>query len=257
MARKLEADKLANALKRFWRIAPLIVEWYGRNGRDFPWRWRSDLYSTIVAEKLLQQTRAEQAARVFTKLMGLWPTPCSLAGAGVDELEGLLKPLGFYRFRARELIAIAGALCNEEVTTEASIEKLPGVGNYIKAAILIHAFGKGIVAVDTNVSRFLARTLWGKNSLTKAEIKELGDSLRIVGMDARKLNYALIDFSALVCKLKSPRCSACVVSHLCQYYRKLNKLSMPQPSPKLSKGGETKPVQKRFRCSSYRGLKKL
>ncbi len=203
--------------RRFIRLSNAVMTWYQKNGRSFPWREASGLYEIIVAEKLLQQTRAEQAAGAYTEIMRRWPNPCLLEKAGPEELEAVLKPLGFYRFRAAELLRIASALCRGEVG-ESTLAHLPGVGDYISTAVLVHVYSKRLIAVDTNVSRVLARVLLGREKLGRNELAGLKEALRTRGMNPRALNYALLDFGSLVCKHHHPECSKCPARKICKYF---------------------------------------
>lgn len=215
--KKAAASELRRRLNRLLRA---VMRWYSKSGRSFPWREASGLYEIIVAEKLLQQTRAEQAAGAYTEIMRRWPNPCSLSQANPEELEAVLKPLGFYRFRAVELLRIAGALCRGEVS-ESSLAHLPGVGDYISAAVLVHVYGKRLIAVDTNVSRVLARALLGREKLGRYELARLKEVLRPGGVNPRALNYALLDFGSLVCKHRRPECPKCPARRFCEYFNRM------------------------------------
>jgi len=206
--------------RRFTRLSSAVLAWYKKNGRSFPWRETSGLYEIIVAEKLLQQTRAEQAAGAYTEIMRRWPNPCSLENASPEELEAVLKPLGFYRFRAAELLRIASALCRGEVG-ESTLAQLPGVGDYISTAVLVHVYGKRLIAVDTNVSRVLARVLLGREKLGRNELARLKEALTPKGVNPRALNYALLDFGSLVCKRHNPECSKCPARKICKYFNSM------------------------------------
>ena len=207
----------------FRRLVEVLLEWHRLNARRLPWRETSDLCRLLVAEKLLQQTRAEQALRAYLKIVGRWPTPCDLSKASPRSLERVLKPLGFYRFRAKELVRIAESLCRGGVGEE-GLRLLPGVGDYIYAAVLAACFGKPVLAVDTNISRLLARVLHGEESLTGRAAKRYYTAFSPVleEFGPRAVNYALLDFSSAVCRRASPKCDACPVSGMCGYYQRIS-----------------------------------
>jgi len=206
-------------VERFRRLATVILSWHKDNARRFPWRESNDIYRLLVAEKLLQQTRAEQAERAYYEIIARWPDPLSLSRATPRALEKVLRPLGFYRFRARELVSIAKALCKGEVSEE-GIRSLKGVGEYIHAVILASYFGRPVLAVDTNVSRLLARVFHGSESLTRREARQYSIAFRSVleELGPRRVLYALLDFSSAVCKRVSPECGMCQASSICSYY---------------------------------------
>ena len=206
--------------ERFRRLAEAVLGWHKDNARKFPWRESSDVYRVLVAEKLLQQTRADQAERAYLEVIARWPDPCSLSRASPRELERVLKPLGFYRFRSRELIGIARALCRGGVSEE-GIRSLKGVGDYVYAAVLASCFGKPILAIDTNVARVLARALHGRESLTRQEARRYATAFSPIleELGPRRVLYALLDLGSAVCKRTNPRCGGCPASGLCNYYQ--------------------------------------
>jgi A/G-specific adenine glycosylase len=207
--------------EKFRRLAAAALRWWGEgNARSFPWRDTSEVYRVIVAEKLLQQTRAEQAERAYSEVVSRWPDPCSLARASPRELEKVLRPLGFYRFRARELVGVARALCKGGVSEE-GIRSLKGVGDYVHAAVLASCFGRPVLPIDTNVARVLARVLHGRESLTKREARQYTTTFSptLEELGPRRVLYALLDLSSAVCKRINPRCEECPASGLCSYYQ--------------------------------------
>jgi len=210
-------------LGRFRRLVELLLEWHGQNARRLPWRETSDPYKLLVAEKLLQQTRAEQALHAYLKIVERWPTPCDLSKASPRSLERVLKPLGFYRFRARELVRMAESLCRGGVS-ETGLKLLPGVGDYISAAVLAGCFGRPVLAVDTNISRLLARVLHAREALTRQEAKRYCTAFSPIleEFGPRAVNYALLDFSSAVCKRAGPRCGECPVSGMCGYFQRIS-----------------------------------
>jgi A/G-specific adenine glycosylase len=207
-------------VEKFRRLAEAVLGWHKDNARRFPWRESSDVYRVLVAEKLLQQTRADQAERAYSEIIARWPDPCSLSKASPRDLEKVLKPLGFYRFRSRELIGIAQSLCRGGVSDE-GIRSLKGVGEYVHAAVLASCFGRPVLAVDTNVSRLLARVLHGHESLSKREARYCSTAFSPVleELGPRRVLYALLDFGSAVCKRISPGCSGCPASSICSYYQ--------------------------------------
>jgi A/G-specific adenine glycosylase len=204
----------------FRRLAAAVLSWHQANSRSFPWRNVSDVYKILVAEKLLQQTRAEQAERAYSEIVSRWPDPCSLSRASPRELQRVLRPLGFYRFRARELVYIARALCRGGVS-EDGIRLLKGVGDYVHAAVLASCFGKPVLAIDTNVSRVLARVLHGRESLVRREARHYSTAFSpaLEELGPRRVLYALLDFGYAVCKRLNPKCGRCPASGFCSYYQ--------------------------------------
>ncbi len=133
-----------------------LLSWFNRRGRDFSWRLTGDAYAVLVAEKLLQQTAARNVVvRAYEQFLRLYPTPKRLAQACVQEIEDIVRPLGF-TYRAKDLHDTAQALVtrhNGEVLRDLNaLLALPGVGDYAARAVLSFVIGKDVPVVDTNWS---------------------------------------------------------------------------------------------------------
>lgn len=82
-----------------------ILKWYLENGREFPWRNKSITnYQAVIAEILLQRTKAETVAKFYLQFLKDYPNWKSLADADVSKIEEYLKPIGLYRQRSVRLI---------------------------------------------------------------------------------------------------------------------------------------------------------
>src|SRR5690606_5497876 len=119
-------------------------------------------YQLLVATILSAQCTDERVNQVTPALFARYPTPQDLAGAKQEEVEELVHSTGFFRSKARNLIAMANALVNEhggEVPSEMdALVRLPGVGRKTANVVLSNAFGKAEgVVVDTHVKRLAGR----------------------------------------------------------------------------------------------------
>jgi len=205
------------------RLREGLLDWYDDEGRSLPWRGESiDTYVKIVAEVLLQRTTAPAVAEVlpcFLQQYGSWE---ELADSRIEELEELIRPLGLWRRRARSLMALAKAILDrggEYPSARSEAESLPGVGQYIASAILLICHGKREPLLDSNMARLLERYFGPRE---KADIRSDPYlqclSRRLVNhRAAKKINWAVLDFGAAVCKPRRPLCMACPVRDGCQY----------------------------------------
>ncbi len=186
-------------------------------GREFPWRVpnRTD-YQLVLAEILLQRTRAEQVAKLFPALIAQYPDWETLAGAERPELEGALTPLGLQHRRAASLIALANAVlvsgCLPSQVDE--LMRMPGVGQYVSRMIALQRGTQTKVgAIDVNVARVLER-VFGPRRL--ADIRD-DPYLQVLAVallpDGREADYtlALLDFAASICRPRGPRCDKCPI----------------------------------------------
>lgn len=199
-----------------------LLAWHAVHVRPFPWRV-PEPYSVLVAECLLHRTRADQAARVYSSFLRLYPTPAALARADSAAVRTVLAPLGL-TWRIDLLVTMARALvaihhgCVPDSRPE--LLALPGVGSYIADAVLCFGFCQPMALVDTNTIRVAGRYLYGaawqgdmrKNPRVAAAVRRLIDAERPVAS-----NYALLDFGAMVCAARRPNCGACPVSARCVY----------------------------------------
>lgn len=205
-----------------------LLDWFERNGRNFPWRSGPSPYAVLIAEKLLQQTAAiDKLVEVYNRIVNTYPTPRLLAGADISTLEDIIRPLGL-RYRAKELRDMANELIvrhNGEVPRDLKkLIELPGIGDYTARAVLSLAFGEDMPVVDTNIARFLYRMFSLKGSLPsnparKKALIELAGKLIPKGRSG-KFNLAIVDLCAQVCKPNRPQCVKCPIQMHCAYYAK-------------------------------------
>lgn len=197
----------------------VILQWYAGNGRDLPWRGTRDPYRIWLSEVILQQTRIAQGRDYWLRFVDRWPTVHDLARASEDEVLKLWQGLGYYS-RARNLHRAAQQVdaLGGFPTTLQGLRALKGVGDYTAAAIASMAFGIDVAVVDGNVYRVLARH-YGidtpiNTALGKHLFGELAQSLLPQGQ-AAAFNQAMMDFGAMQCTPRSPRCSDCPLAETC------------------------------------------
>jgi A/G-specific adenine glycosylase len=202
-----------------------LLEWFERERREFPWRLHSDPYAILIAEKLLQQTAARApVVAAYERVLQRYPSPHDSAAADINDLEEIVRPLGF-TYRARELISLARALVEHHEgrvpNTLPALLALPGVGDYAARAVLSFGFGEDVPIVDTNVARFLYRLycLPGRlpsNPARKKSLIAMAETLLPRGK-SKSWNLAVLDVCALICKPSKPLCPSCPVQRFCAY----------------------------------------
>jgi A/G-specific adenine glycosylase len=165
-----------------------------------------------------------------------------LANANLQDVLCVWEGLGYYA-RARNLHRAAKVILEAYggriPSTWNEFRKLPGVGDYIAAAVQSIAFEQSHAVVDGNVKRVLARLLeigapMNKSASAKTFKKvssELMDSLQ-PGI----FNQAIMELGATVCKPQNPHCSICPLQSFCLAYRshkvdEYPKRVKPKPSP--------------------------
>jgi A/G-specific adenine glycosylase len=195
-----------------------VLEWFGRRGRDLPWRRTRDPYRVVVAEVLAQQTQAERAAEAFPRFLARFPDPAALASATPAEVLRQWQGLGYNR-RALALRACARAVVERGgwPSTLQELVALPGIGPYTARAVACFALGQDIAPVDTNVARVLARSLVGADpsQLTQAQRQRLADTALPRGR-AWEWSSALMDVGSAHCRPR-PRCEGCPLASRCRW----------------------------------------
>lgn len=200
-----------------------LLRWYAEKGRDFPWRIeRNNLYHLVVAEFLLQRTRAETVSAFFDVFMTRFPSWKALADASAEDIGKFLRPIGLWRRRSESLSALAKAIAARNghfPSSREEIEQLPGVGQYIANAIMLFSAGHAEPLLDVNMARVLER-LFGPRKLVDIRYDPYLQSLsRVVvrGEHAAELNWAILDLAAMVCTAKNPRCGECALRRNCRF----------------------------------------
>lgn len=208
----------------------LLLHWdKTSNHRTMPWKGINDPYKIWISEIILQQTRVEQGAVYYHKLIEKYPSVFDLANADEQELFSIWQGLGYYS-RCRNLhetakIIVAnfnGIFPNKHEI----IITLKGIGDYTAAAIASFAFNLPFAVVDGNVVRVLSRIFMiSENYYTtkgKKYFLEFSNTLLDKTQPA-KYNQAIMDFGATICKPRNPHCNDCPFVDMCKSFE-LNKI---------------------------------
>lgn len=202
-------------------IRKKLVVWGRANFEHFPWRTCTNDFHTLIAEILLQRTKASQVVPAYLNFINKYPDPASLARAEVTEVEDVIRPLGL-RWRARVLVQLGKALEQYDGKVpdqQQSLVSLPGVGTYVSAAYLSLHRNKRAPIVDSNIVRFYGRFLGfhtGPETRRNPSVVKLADCAT-PRRGFREFNYAMIDFTRNVCKTK-PEHEICPVKTRCQLW---------------------------------------
>jgi len=195
------------------KIVNELLIWYEQNKRELPWRNEQDAYKIWLSEIILQQTRVDQGLPYYTKFTEKYPNIYALADATENDVLRTWQGLGYYS-RARNLHKCAKTIANNYngvfPSTRDELMKLPGIGPYTSSAIASIAYGKKEAVVDGNVIRLITR-LYGieediSNTHTQTKIKDIVDEL-IPSSKPDLFNQAIMEFGALQCTPKNPKCN--------------------------------------------------
>jgi A/G-specific adenine glycosylase len=200
----------------------IILLWASENLRDFPWRKNHDPYLILVAEIMLQRTRAEQVVPVFDCFRRSFPTPKDLVEASPNKILKCIASLGL-RKRAVGLKRLALKLVSDYEgkvpRTQKELLELFGVGHYVANAVLSVAFEKNVPAIDSNFARVLKRVFSLKTSTIPQKDKNIilfaNNLVSHVDGNFKIFNWAIIDFSNMMCLPRKPKCPICPLNSIC------------------------------------------
>ncbi|MCX6544871.1 MAG: A/G-specific adenine glycosylase [Acidobacteria bacterium] len=220
---RLQASRLPGpALRQKFRRR--LLHWYDRNGRDLPWRQTDDPYHILVSEVMLQQTQVDRVLPKFAEWLEKYPSFGALAATPEDEVVKTWYPLG-YNIRPRRLHAIAcEAVANyggELPSDSATLLSFKGIGPYTAGAVRSFAFKQRAAILDTNVARVLFRIFVGRGDFTTHRVKKHLWLLADITMPYKRVfdfNQGMMDFGAMVCTARKPKCGMCTMSSICRSY---------------------------------------
>jgi len=209
--------------KNIGKFQQVLLAWYDTNGRHFPWRNKHlTQYQIIIAETLLQRTKAETVAKFYRQFIKDFPNWSALAQADPDEIEQYLKPIGLYRQRANRLKKLASEMVKRKgklPKDRVELESIPFMGQYIANAVELMIYKQPSPLIDVNMARLLER-YFGKRKKSDIRydpyLQKL--SLKVINHSKTKeINWAILDFSALICRSRNPLCHECCLAKSCLF----------------------------------------
>lgn len=198
-----------------------LIDWYQKYKRDLPWRKTKDPYAIWVSEVMLQQTQVATVIPYYDRFLTHFPNVKKLAEADQQRVLKIWEGLGYYA-RARNFHRAAGMVCElhgGKIPADWKLfHELPGVGDYIAAAVLSIAFDQPHAVVDGNVKRVFARCMQIEAPInatrSHAEFKSVAEAV-LDHSCAGDFNQAVMELGAIVCTPRQPACSECPLASLC------------------------------------------
>ena len=179
-------------------------------------------FTLLVAVVLSAQATDAGVNKATPALFAAADTPAKMAALGEDTVRDLIKTIGLFRTKAKNVVALSQILVEQYggavPRLREALEALPGVGRKTANVVLNVAFGEPTIAVDTHIFRVGNRTgiAPGKTPLA-VELR----LLRLVPKTFLKdAHHWLILHGRYVCTARKPRCPACIIADLCEYTEK-------------------------------------
>lgn len=186
-----------------------------------------DPLQILIGTILSARTRDENTTVAVGNLFAKYKTAEELASADTKKIEKLIKSTGFYHVKAKRIKDVAKILLeqhNGKVPNDIDeLLKLPGVGRKTANCVLVYAFNKPAVPVDTHVHRIANRL-----GLVQTKTPEQTEMELVSTIDKKywtKINDTFVMFGQTVCKPIGPLCEPCLLKKNCKYYREVKSSS--------------------------------
>ena len=180
-----------------------------------------DPYRVLVRTILSQRTKDANTDKATNKLFAKYKDIHEVADAPIEDIEKLVKSAGFFRVKASRIKEVSlllldhyGGIVPDNLK---ELLELPGVGQKTANCVLVFAFQKPTIPVDTHVHRIPNR--WGVVS-TKTPEKTEVELMKIVPKHLWiDMNDLIVQFGQTICRPVHPKCEECPLTDLCDYYR--------------------------------------
>jgi endonuclease-3 len=176
-----------------------------------------DPFQLLIGTILSARCRDEVTEVISRKLFERYPTAERLAAAPAKDVQRIIKPIGFYRMKAKYVIETARRVLKRHggkvpLTLE-ELTDFPGVGRKVANCVLVYAFGKPAIPVDTHVHRVSNRLGWVKTKSPEQTERALAPILP--KRHWLEVNELLVAHGKAVCRPVRPLCARCPAEASC------------------------------------------
>ncbi len=194
----------------------------------------TDPFTLLVAVVLSAQATDAGVNKATPALFALADTPQKMVALGEDKVRQLIKTIGLFRTKAKNLIALSAKLVAEHGGTvpaaREALEALPGVGRKTANVVMNNAFGAETIAVDTHIFRVGNRTGLAPGK-TPLEV-EMQLEVRVPPAYRLHAHHWLILHGRYTCKAQRPLCETCLINDLCRWPEKPTFMASAPPEGK-------------------------
>ncbi|MEM0127495.1 MAG: endonuclease III [Thermoplasmatales archaeon] len=199
----------------------LILDQIERMVRPHKGIWE-DPFRILITAILSTRTKDEVTDRASLRLFCRFPTVEEISSASVDQVRELIKPVGFYKSKAKAVVEAAKII---ERKYHGSVPdkmehllEIPGVGRKVASIVLSYGLGENAIAVDTHVQRVSYRLgLTNSRDPVKTE-KTL--KRKISEERWNEINTYFVSFGKTICKPVRPKCDLCTLKYVCKYWKR-------------------------------------
>lgn len=183
----------------------------------------NNVFELLIAVSLSAQTTDKSVNKVTPLLFAKYPTPNELANAKVEDVESIIKTIGLYKNKSRNIINLSKELINKYdgivPSTSLELESLPGVGRKTANVVLTEGFRIPRIPVDTHVDRVSKRMGIVEENKTVLDVENTLMSL-IDESKWHKAHHLILFMGRYKCLAKKPMCSDCFYKDKCKYDKK-------------------------------------
>ncbi len=175
----------------------------------------SSPFRILVSVLLSARTQDPVTAKAAARLFAVAATPEAMARLPLARVSRLIYPVGFYRTKARNILAIC-AILEQGGKFPATLDEmlaLPGIGRKSANLVLALAFSVPAIAVDTHVFRIARRLGWATGRSAAAVELEL--QALFPRRQWPQVNQVLVGFGQTICRPLRPKCAECVLQKSC------------------------------------------
>lgn len=206
-------DKMEHALSsnNFLRLTALEDLHKNENG---------DPFKILIGTILSSRTRDENTSKALVKLFKKFKGAKDISNAELDDIKKEISSVGFYNVKAVRVKEVSNIIQNKfqgkVPDTEEELLKLPGVGRKTANCVLVYAFQKSAIPVDTHVHRISNRLGLVDTKIPAETEREL--SKFVDKKDWIRLNSAFVRYGQNICMPIKPKCEFCNLRKICKYY---------------------------------------
>ena len=213
----LSADAVAEVYRRLAEAMP------GRTkGAKGP-KGQPDAFRSCISCMLSAQSLDRNTAVASKALFALATKPEKMLALDDRDIAAAIKPCGLYNNKTRSIRRFCSALLEQHggvvPDTREGLMALPGIGRKCADIVLSFTFGKDVIAVDTHVHRVCNRIGLTDAKTADRTAQQLEE--RSPEWALHDGHFWLIQFGKRICTARAPKCAACPVNDLCEYYAAL------------------------------------
>jgi endonuclease-3 len=184
--------------------------------------YKADPFKVLITTLLSQRTKDEVTKEASKRLFDELKDIDSFLNVNVKKIEELIRPVGFYRIKAKrikEIVKILKEDYNKKVPMQREeLLKLPGVGEKTADCVLCFGYNKAVIPVDVHVAVIAKRLGIANEKDNYKKIKEKIEKL-VKNKDKKLINALFVEFGKEICRTRAPKCSICPIKRFCKYVK--------------------------------------